>query len=259
MVISRLIHCGLVALLVVFLSAAASKAGPADTYKMQVQHSEKLPSLGPGLDEGDVFHEGTLENRIKPFETWRQLQDWEVGKWISRSQTNISEYDYGTGKTIEDGKEYASRTKSTRGHQKDSKGNVWHYVYFPKDSMIEGDAIVTRILYSQGSAIKNEPEQVVGRQQSTTIVIGKHSGRIINSFQTEGLVTKKPAGPDRVEAIISTKIFDRMGEPVQQKKARRIYERVGEFKPVDFANNKDLRASFHQYLLSIGRSDLIPR
>lgn len=227
---------------------ASSYAYGGALSKEMLKHLSVLPRVNPQLRPGIIFSDTSLP-RTDTNEGWYWIPKWKAGKWHRETQKVTNEQETRT---------MISRADNFRGWQTDKNGEIWEYYQEPYKQTIDGgNAIALKILHGSKPIAISE-KQVIYRMTGTTIEIEKRTKRIVRVYQTEEIIRDLPLSDGKYQEITSLKIYDRNGKPTEHQTSYAVCERTGEYSPVDFLNNRDMRASFKKFLQANNLADLIP-
>ncbi len=217
-----------------------------------VNISKELPAVPQQLKEGCVFREENLPP-MGTSQTWFWIPRWSAGTWHRETQTDFLP----NGPHTE-----LSRTvnEQQRGHQVDSRGDIWNHLSLPSKSTVESDEFINwQIATASESLVMNDSE-TLGRVRFVSIYVNKSDGRIAKVLQQEELRDARPDGSGGASVDVHKTIYDENGKLFTTINSHANYVLTRPFSPVsiDPATGLDLRKDFKQYLQSHGLVNLIP-
>ncbi len=227
---------------------ASSYAYGSAPPKEMLKHLGALPRVNPHLRPGIIFSDTSLP-ATDTNEGWYWIPKWKAGKWHRETQRVINQRETRT---------MISRADNFRGWQTDKNGEIWEYYQEPYKQTIDGGNAIAMKVLRGSKPIAISEKQVIYRMTGTTIEIEKRTKRIVRVYQTEEIIRDVPLSDGKYQEITSLRMYDRNGKAIENQTSYAVCERTGAYSPVDFLNNRDMRASFKNFLTKNNLADLIP-
>lgn len=228
----------------------SGKSSSAEKFFLRgsVQHSEKLSPLSSGLESGAHFDPKLVLSDSKYASKWFQIPDWFAGTFRSSQSTIDFVKDYASGKELKTRKSFASYAEEFHGYQKDSKGRIWHFYTESGTSKSEQPNQLNYNIIDWYGPVLLSSKQVVMRIVSTTLVVDKHTGTIVDSYKREDIKTYEPSGDLAIKVKYSSKSFDSYGRPRDLQEGSSEYAKVQDFQALDRDSAHDYKRLFQDFL-----------
>ena len=226
---------------------------------------EKQPKPIPlGLMPGRRFDPNLLPAEGTE-EGWYWIPDWAAGIFHRDSQTTLGPTvrlgfrSINLSRTIED----HVTDNEPSGWQMDRKGGIWQYFHLPQTERHEGADFIEYKVILKHQPVEISNTQFITRTFAQSIRVNKFNGIIVMVYQQDDINKSQPTGLGyRQDSLCHW--FDQYGRPgsvVNKKRTDLITsesKRIRSFAPVNVWKGKDMKASFHRFLLSHGKADLVP-
>lgn len=242
-----------------YLQPQVVRMQPGQPLRAEIKHSQSLPPVTPTLRAGAKYDESLFPKSI-PGNSWYKIPDWLAGTWEKKYQTNEFYYNYKTGKQYRVHQKQLAEARNFRGFQMDATGGIWEFNRAPYKQKVDEKKTYESLLIKSVIPLELTEDKVVIREVVVRVQVDKKSGRIVNVFQSEDLNTYTPVpGKDgMVNQNFSIKLFDKNGNPLMVQDSVSTQNRVEPFKPRNSYDGKDMKGLFKNFLLSLGRSDIVP-
>ena len=241
-------------------STAPADATPAKSptfLKGGVHHKEFVNPVEATLRTGAKYDDASL-TPLTPQNVWIPIPDWLAGLWQYKTEnvtdmTNYTNISYTPAPyTIR------NESKKVMGQQKDKSGQIWHYLKAPYSYLSKldhGNVGHERVLTAD--ALKCEADEVDLRLYGTSTIVNPHSGRVVETDQSEDFnnYTKDKNG---MVCGGSSKHFDMDGKPTMQMASYMKAKLVKPFAVLDVQDGENLRRLFIEFLTTHGKAALIP-
>lgn len=220
---------------------------------------ELMPVLEKEFRKGNRLDASIFAN-LNQANSWIKIPEWMAGTWLVKEETAVYRENYKTGRSTKSPHRFKAQHKFVYGQQKDRQGGIWHYVgtpYKSKTKLSSEDEIhlVKEKLFDPYNETSVRFKSVVN-----VIRVKRSSSIIKESYQQESITTYQPLddGQDNIKLSASTKSFSEDGKPLFQADNEARVRKLSPYAPVDSVNGKDLNKLFRDFLVSSGRSNLLP-
>lgn len=187
--------------------------------KMEISHSEYLPSLPPSLRSGHSFDgwSNTELGRSRRRNSMVKfvIPKWLAGKWKRTQSKETKRVELPDGKELKTTGTTTTIVVDTFGTYFDGKGKIWQ-VFDPKRAsgqVDRGDLIDHHRVMKYKIEILS-PKSVVVEVVASHLVVNKEKNHIVKSFQDEELNTYTLLDNGKAKTESSVKVFDQLGKPV---------------------------------------------
>jgi hypothetical protein len=221
-----------------------------------VEHSQELPSLPRSLKTGAIFDE-KIVTAPPAVDDWYWIPDWLAGDWRRDEEVVVSTYDFKTGTENREPHEIAATELAQFGVQRDRLGGVWNCRLATSGKADCGSYYSVALVQLQKPLMISR-NMVVIKDLFTELHVNKETNVITYSAQAESLTRYECLVDGRIKASVSVKEFDEGGMPAKQEEHVSVTNRIKMFSPLDVYKGRDLRAAFRRFLISQGKTDLVP-
>lgn len=248
-------------LLTVLILLMGHSAVEAQTsFKIQIEHEERLPSLAEKFPLGALFDlkEIEIDRRNKWIKIPKNLAgDWSVDSngialvkeysWDSKSKTwnyiGAFRDDLDVGVSF--------------GDQIDRNGDVWEYIGTPCITKKKLGRRIKIQFKQKPDVSASNSERIVYHHTYGTVFVGAKDGKIRETFQNES-IQKYTIFIRKMEYVFSIVNFNILGEPESKHLAQGYMVRIKPFEIRDRGYGRNLKYDFVQYLEQSGQKHLIP-
>lgn len=187
--------------------------------KVEISHSDYLPSLPPALHKGSQFegwsNTGLPKSRKKKGVEKFLIPKWLAGQWQRTRSTETKRIKLPEGKPLKTTGTTVAKTVDSFGTYLDGSGKIWQ-VFNPKRAVGEvdrGDVMDHHRVMKYKIEILS-PKSVCVEVTASHLVVTKKKHRIVKSFQDEELNTYTILPNGQLKTESSVKVFDQLGKPV---------------------------------------------
>ncbi len=226
----------------------------ADVLQGGIQHSEYLPQMPAQLQAGSAYQDAPMQTTsIK----WYPLPTWLRGVYQSDFITNQVVQVYSSAAPPHQAYGKMKHTDSY-GLQLDNQGRLWNADLLPKVGKWEGAQVEVQTTVEK-DCVTSDDNQLIMHIHNYCVYLSPTKQQIVYAEQVDGFKTIKLQNKQGDLSIYDDiQEYDSNGQPLDRYIATSTMHRTKIFKPQDFENGIDLRASLAQYLTSTGHPELIP-
>lgn len=172
-------------------------------------------------------------------------------------ETTVFHENIRSGKTSDERTEFAARAEFKYGYQKDSEGNIWHYLGTPYTSKTD---LSNYSEYHRVASkdIVDEKNTALIKSTVTVYRVANLGHQITKTFQQESFTRYTYISQDELFLEASSKIFDVTGTATDLARNEAKVTRLAPFEPINTGDGMDYRELFRQFLVSKGLERLIP-
>ena len=194
---------------------------------------------------------GTLDDKGNK---WMVIPSWLAGTWESRCQTYIYSYDYKEkANLIEQPLSISIRRESTRGLQKDARGQIWQYIETPYVRLTDKARSTTWELLLDMEPLQTSAKSLTVRCFSEIARISKSEDKVNDDYFEEVTTTYEPAGDGIVKVTCTEDRYDLDGSPRSSSKSVSTEHRTRPFQVID----RDERGDLHGLFLNFQKMKLL--
>jgi hypothetical protein len=253
-------------------AAGATESSVLDQLRQQLQELKALNARLDAAAKGGASASRTLfpakvsaaDERFRPHklfaeaelpkeateEGWYRIPEWRAGKYLREKQTDH---------TITGDVTIKSRVEHVYGMQQDRSGGIWHHRSWPHITKVDMDGYTEYKIIEKYEPIEGAPNEFAFKVSSTDIDVDNKTNRIKRVTKQLEVDRYTPGPNGTAIGECEWQGYTADGNPNTQVEHSSVEEMQMEpFRVVNFWRNKDLRASFHQYLRSHDMADLIP-
>lgn len=220
----------------------------------RIEHTERMPSVPPGLQSGTHFDRPPVINSSN---VWVRVPSWLSGTWAINEEHAVYKEDCRTGKVWVGSDPFVARSRFSYGKQTDRLGQVWHYLGTPYSSTTQFADYTELHEVASKTVEELQPDQVAVKTQFTVVRISKTTHEVINTVQQESITVYTRRSDDELLLHGSTKVFDQFGTPVRIEDNEALVHRLSPFRPVNRDSGKNLHEMFREFLIANGLTNLI--
>lgn len=200
-------------------SGPVEVSGDGKTIKMEVSHSDYLPSLPEHLRKGKHFTgwsntkvtKSKSKNSVEKF----LIPEWLAGKWSRAKTTETKRIELPQGKKLPVTGTTTAIIEEAFGTYRDNQGRIWQ-VFDPKRAtgqIDRGRALDHHRVMKYKIEIL-DPNTVVVEVTASHLVVSKNKHQIVQSYQDEELNTYHRVDKRKAKTESSVKVFDQLGKPI---------------------------------------------
>lgn len=187
--------------------------------KVEVSHSDYLPSLPPQLHPGNYFggwsNTQPESNMGRSGTTGYVIPRWLAGKWMRAQSTETKRVQLPEGKPLKTTGTTMAKSEDVFGTYQDAEGRIWQ-VFDPRKStgVVDRGEVIDHHRVMKYKIEVLDPNTVVVEVTASHLAVSQDKRQIVNSFQDEELNTYTLLGKGRAKTESSVKVFDQLGKPV---------------------------------------------
>jgi hypothetical protein len=228
-------------------------SGDTESESTEAPGSFVFPAKVSAVDQRFRPHKLFAESELpheNSSETWYRIPAWRAGHYHREQQVDHTI----TGDVV-----MVSRVDHVYGMQRDRKGEIWHYSSWPHVTKIDLDGVTEYKIIERYEPIEATNHAYAVKVSSIDIDVDDKTNRIKRvTKQLE--VDRYTPGPNGIAYGESEwQGYSADGNPNTQVEHSSMDEMLVEpFKVADKWREKDLRASFREFLEAHGMSELVP-
>jgi hypothetical protein len=236
-------------------SATLAPKAPSTPLQAHIEHTVRLPSVSPTLRPGATFN---LSAEHTPNNLWIRIPRWLAGRWSVSLETTVFHEDYLSGRITTPQIEFHAKSRFSYGHQRDSRGDVWHYLGTPYTSTTDVDDYTEFHQVASKNLVESNANTASLKTRVTVVRANKSTLLVVKTFQQESITKYTYISPGELFLQSSTKVFDASGEPTDEVQNEARVHRVAPFIPIESGDGRNYRELFRQFLTAEGLPQLIP-
>lgn len=188
---------------------------------------------------------------------WIAIPEWLAGTWQANSQLLIYSYSYRQKASILDAPvSVAVHRVSTIGAQRDSSGQIWHFIGTPYERTVETKDYI-ECQQMENIVLSNCSQNTLTVRCSADVRhLDRSTNETLDHFFEETTTTYEPLQNDLIQVTFTVTDYDLQGRPKNSSKSVCTETRTKPFQTID----QDSRGNLHQLFVDFQKRNksLIP-